>query len=723
MLLRTLSLTFLLCLSSLSYAETATRLRIITTSDLHGHLMDFDYYKDRQTAAQGLARTATLIRLAQVGSDNSVLVDNGDLLQGSPMAEWASKQTFTHQTGAHPAYGAMRMLKFNAANLGNHDFNYGLDFLQENIKLADFPVINANVYHLDSAGKRTTHVFTPWTIERKLVRDISGVEREINIGYIGFTPPQIMQWDKNNLAGKVTARDILASAEEELPKLKAAGADIIIAIAHSGLDTKTFAEGMENTVYYLARNKLIDAIAFGHEHALFPSEDYAGIEGINIKKGTIFGTPAVMPNKFGTHIGVIDLTLKWIDNEWKITDSKTQTRGLKREDGKRIVPYMSMRQYLQPMHEATQEFVSQPIGRSAIPFHSYFALIQDTSAVEIVNLAQLDYAKKWQQESDYKSLPLVSAAAPFKAGGKGDSPDDYTEVNRGVMSLRNAADLYLYANELVILKLRTSELKEWLECTAAQYKQIDSSEVAPQDIINWKFRTFNFDIFQGLDYHYDIHVPSRYNESCKLVNPNAERVTLDLINGQPATEVDEVLVVTNNFRAYGGGNFAGASEENIVYHSPNTNREILIKYIADWPGGEVDFQPDYNWGFSSIPALVKLTASTESSPAARPTISEPVAGALDLKYVERADSGFSIYQFKLLSHEPDLHLDIKSDVDFEIKTPEIKEIEVKSDNTERHIQLPGEAVLDDVKAIIHVEDETEIENDDELLYEEQSDEQ
>jgi len=703
MLLRITAFTLLICLSAISWSETATRLRIITTSDLHGHLMDFDYYKDRQVATQGLARTATLIRLAQVGSDNSVLVDNGDLLQGSPMAEWASKQHFSHQDGPHPAYGAMQMLKFNAANLGNHDFNYGLEFLQDNIKLASFPVINANVYHIDNAGKPTTHVFTPWLIEKKLVRDITGNEREINIGYIGFTPPQIMQWDKTNLAGKVTARDILATAEEELPKLKAAGADIIIAIAHSGLDPDTFTEGMENTVYHLARNKLIDAIAFGHEHALFPSEEFAGIEGVDIKQGTIFGTPAVMPNKFGTHIGVIDLTLKWVDKQWKITRSKAHTRGLKRDNGKRIVPYMSMRKYLEPMHEATQEFVSQPIGRSAIPFHSYFSLVQDTSAVEIVNLAQLDYAKRWQAENNNK-LPLVSAAAPFKAGGKGDSPDDYTEVRSGVMSLRNAADLYLYANELVILKLSSSQLQEWLECTAAQYLQINASDATPQNIINWKYRTFNFDIFQGINYHYDLHRPARYDESCTLINPDSSRVTIEHINGLPLSEVDEVLVVTNNFRAYGGGNFPGATEDNIIYHSPNTNREILIKYIEQWPGQEVNFKPDYNWGFSSIPALVKLSARVESSPMARSVINDKNAGALDLKLVEQADNGFALYQFKLPSHEPELDLNLNSDVEFEIKSPEVQNVEIKEHRNNRHIALPAEGVLDDVKAIIPAEE-------------------
>ena len=129
---------------------------------------------------------------------------------------------------------------------------------------------------------------------------------------------------------------------------------------------------------------------------------------------------------------------------------------------------------LKPVHEATREFVAQPIGKATDNMYSYLALVQDDPTIQIVNQAQKAYVEKVAPSvAAMAGLPILSAGAPFKAGGRKNDPTGYTEVNKGELTFRNAADLYLYPNTLVVVKATGEELKEWLECSAGMFKQID----------------------------------------------------------------------------------------------------------------------------------------------------------------------------------------------------------------------------------------------------------
>ena len=123
------------------------KLRILETTDIHTNVMDFDYYKDKPTKKTGLVRTATLVKQAQSEVTNSVLVDNGDLIQGSPMGDYMAAKGL-NAGDIHPVYKAMNQLNYEVGNIGNHEFNYGLDFLDKAIAGANFPYVNANVYDL-----------------------------------------------------------------------------------------------------------------------------------------------------------------------------------------------------------------------------------------------------------------------------------------------------------------------------------------------------------------------------------------------------------------------------------------------------------------------------------------------------------------------------------------------------------------------------------------------
>ncbi|MBL1917136.1 2',3'-cyclic-nucleotide 2'-phosphodiesterase, partial [Klebsiella pneumoniae] len=201
-------------------------LRIMETTDLHSNMMDFDYYKDAATEKFGLVRTATLIEQARAEAKNSVLVDNGDVIQGSPLGDYMAAKGLK-EGDVHPVYKAMNTLNYAVGNLGNHEFNYGLDFLHKALAGAKFPYVNANIID----AKTGKPMFTPYLIQDTRVVDSDGQPHTLRIGYIGFVPPQIMTWDKANLSGKVTVNDITETARKYIPEMRAKGADVVVVVA------------------------------------------------------------------------------------------------------------------------------------------------------------------------------------------------------------------------------------------------------------------------------------------------------------------------------------------------------------------------------------------------------------------------------------------------------------------------------------------------------------
>lgn len=268
------SATLLATLIAASVNAATVDLRIMETTDLHSNMMDFDYYKDTATEKFGLVRTASLIHAARNEVKNSVLVDNGDLIQGSPLGDYMAAKGLK-DGDVHPVYKALNTLDYAVGNLGNHEFNYGLDYLHNALAGAKFPYVNANIIDV----KTQKPLFTPYLIKETSVIDKDGNPQTLKIGYIGFVPPQIMIWDKANLSGKVTVNDITETARKYVPEMREKGADIVVVIAHSGLSADPYHSMAENSVYYLSEVPGVDAIMFGHAHAVFPGKDFADIKG------------------------------------------------------------------------------------------------------------------------------------------------------------------------------------------------------------------------------------------------------------------------------------------------------------------------------------------------------------------------------------------------------------------------------------------------------------
>ena len=576
-----------------------------------------------------------------------MLVDNGDLIQGNPIADYQAAVGYK-EGKPNPAVDCLNAMHYEVGTLGNHEFNYGLDYLADAIKQAKFPIVNANVV---KAGSEEPY-YTPYVIQEKTVVDNKGKSHKLKIGYIGFVPPQIMVWDKANLTGKVETRDIVKSAQKYVPEMKKKGADIIVALAHTGPSDEPYHEGAENSAFYLADVPHIDAVIFGHSHRLFPNKEFAKSPNADIAKGTVKGVPESMAGYWANNISVVDLVLSEHNGKWIVTDGKAVLRPIYDAENKKALAENDpeMTALLKETHEATRKFVAQPIGKATDNMYSYLALVQDDPTIQIVNQAQKAYVENVAPSVPAMAgLPILSAGAPFKAGGRKNDPTGYTEVNKGELTFRNAADLYLYPNTLVVVKVSGEQLKEWLECSAGMFKQIDPASDKPQSLLDWDgFRTYNFDVIDGVNYEYDLTQPPRYDGECKLINPDAHRVVNLTYQGKPVDPKAEFLIATNNYRAY-GNKFPGTGDKHIVYAAPDENRQVLADYIkaTSEKEGAVNPSADKNWRFVSIKGNDKLDVRFETSPSEQAAKFIKENAQYPMKQVGTDEVGFAVYQIDL----------------------------------------------------------------------------
>ncbi|ETI69490.1 bifunctional 2',3'-cyclic nucleotide 2'-phosphodiesterase/3'-nucleotidase precursor protein [Neobacillus vireti LMG 21834] len=613
------------------------QLRLLETTDIHVFLANYDYYQTKQDDKVGLVKTATLIKQARNEVKNSMLFDNGDEIQGNPLGDYVAKVKGLKKGEVHPVYRAFNLLGYDATTVGNHEFNYGLDFLAETLNDAKMPVVNANVY---KAGTEKPY-FEPYVILNKKVIDNRGKKQMIKVGVIGFVTPQIMEWDKANLEGKVETKSIVESAKKYIPMMKKKGADVIVALAHTGISGEPYQPGMENAAYYLTQIKDIDAVLTGHQHNTFPGPIYKDLANTNLEKGTINGKPVVMAGAFGSHLGVIDLQLQKQRGKWNVVDSKAALRPIVDADGKSIVQTdEKLMKAILPKHEGTIKYVNQPVGETTAPIFSYFALIQDDPSVQIVNNAQTDYLVNKLKDpaySKYAGIPVLSAAAPFKAGGR-NGPDYYTDIPAGTLAIKNVADLYLYPNTLQAKIVNGAQLKEWLEMSAGQFNQLDPTKTGEQPLINPDFPSFNFDVIDGVQYQIDVTKPAKYDGNGNVINAGASRIVNLTYQGKPVVADQQFIVATNNYRA-SSTSFPGVSQGEIVLKAPDENRQIVTNYIQAQK--TINPSADQNWSFVKFKGTV--VPVFDSSTKAQKYLSQYP----NIKYIGPSSGGFVKYSINL----------------------------------------------------------------------------
>jgi 2',3'-cyclic-nucleotide 2'-phosphodiesterase/3'-nucleotidase len=570
---------------------TRTTLAILETTDIHANVVGYDYFKLAADPSFGLDRTATLIAQARREFPNTVLLDNGDTIQGTALGDYQALVKPVKCGELLGVHKAMQRLGYDGGGVGNHDFNYGLGFLgqvtgnrfdvpgvprpKKTCAGPGFPIVLANVYSV------RTHkpLFAPYRILSKRVQavDAAGhaVEATVKVGIIGFTTPAILSWDKRWLDGRVYTEGVVETAQRYLPEMRRKGADVIVAISHGGLDASPYSPTMENGNYYLAQVPGIDALLLGHAHQQFPNPTSTvaqfNLPNVDKARGTVFGVPTVMASLWGKNLGVIRFDLRHDGRGWTIARDETvvETRATQQADKSYVAADPAVLDLVRAEHDATIRYVKTPVGSTDFRMSTYFADVGDPSAIQAVNAAQADYVRAWVKANlpQYASLPVLSVSAAFKAGAAG--PGDYTDVAPGSLALNNAADLYLYPNALYAVKVDGAALTAWLEKAATRFNTIDPARTEPQELVNGGFPSYNFDTVTDPGLRYEIDV----------TRPPGQRIRNLTWQGKPVASGQAFLVATNNYRASGGGSFPGLDGSKTVIASPDTNRDVLIAWI------------------------------------------------------------------------------------------------------------------------------------------------
>jgi 2',3'-cyclic-nucleotide 2'-phosphodiesterase/3'-nucleotidase len=601
---------------------------VLETTDLHSNILSYDYYKQKADPTLGFERTVTLIRKARSEFTNSLLFDAGDTIQGSVLADYQAQVQKIDCSQELAIYKTMDAIGYDGGTIGNHEFNYGLPFLSQVTSTPmnvdgvgaqrcagpHYPLVLANVNSVRD-GKP---IFKPWTIiERKFAAftpDGSQLSVPMKIAIIGFAPPPIMQWDKQNLEGKVTVTGVVEAAQKYMPEIEAQHPDLVIAILHGGMNTSPYTSDMENGGWYLAGVPGIDVLLLGHEHTDFPGPRFANMQDVDDKRGFVRGVPAVMGGFFGKDLGVIRLALVRQQNHWAIDKSKTfsQVRPIcppMMVGGKPAISASNcvaadpqVRLVVGKVQQAAIDYVNTPIGQSTVRMSSYFADEGDMSALAPVNAAQIDYVRQElpSAHAELANVPVIASAAAFRTGFGG--PDDYTDVMPGPLTLRSAADLYFYPNTLTAVKIDGAALKAWLEKSAERFNRIDPNASGEQALINDKYAGFNFDQIQGgVTYTIDVS------------KPIGQRIEKLSFHGKRITPSQTFVVVTNNYRASGGGHFPGLDGNNVVLAAPDGTREILARWLQTHPTLGAKDLPASSWHFARLKTrgTVVFTAASD----------------------------------------------------------------------------------------------------------------
>lgn len=639
-------------------------LRLLHLTDLHAHLYPWDYGRDRPAPGIGLAAAADLVAGARAEAPNVMLFDGGDILQGAALGDLAAEEAAAQQAagapiGPHPVIAAMNVMGFDAGTLGNHDFNFGLDLPLAAVAEARFPIVLANM-HRSGAAPGDAGLLRPWTVLERNVTDGAGRSRRLRIGAIGFCPPQVAMWDAKHLDGRVETEDIIAAARREMPLMRAAGCDLIVALCHSGVSAGPVRDGAENAALQLAALGMADVVLTGHQHMVLPGPDFAGIDGVDAAAGALAGVPAVMPPQHGAGLGVVDLMLTCGDDgRWRVGRSRVQVirtdvpdpaapvvAGFAEAPAVRLVaeaPGALSRAVLSAAaaaHGRTVAAARRPAGRLAAPLHSWFALVADSPAVRLVNMAQRAWAARHLADGPMAGLPLLSAAAPFRTGWR-TGPDAYLNLKAGPVARRHVDMLYPFPNQLKVLEVTGAVLRMWLERSAAIWHAVPPGATdAP--LVDPHGAPYNFDVIDGLGWQVDLTRPALFAPDGEP-NGRAEGRIRDLTwNGAPVAPDQRFAIATNGYRAAGGGGFPGLADAPRA-DLPDINvGETILEMLR---GAPVDPTPEHAWRFRANPGATALLRAAPDAPGGAAAVA--ASGGMRIDRIGLDEDGFALFRLHL----------------------------------------------------------------------------
>ncbi|MFD3499882.1 bifunctional metallophosphatase/5'-nucleotidase [Streptomyces sp. NPDC058678] len=527
---------------------------ILGTTDLHSHVFDWDYYtdaayKDAKGNSVGVARVATLIKQQREakGEDRVLLVDAGDIIQGTSLAYYYARVDPITSADApeHPMAVAMNHMRYDAAALGNHEFNYGIDVLRTFESQCRFPLLGANA--LDAKTLRPA--FRPYTVKRIRVPGAP----DIKVGVLGLTNPGIALWDKDNVSGKMVFPGLVEQAKKYVPRMRALGCDVVFLTDHSGLDGSSsygdelpYVENASNLVAEQVPG--IDAILVGHTHVEVPSYTVTNTE---TGKDVVLSEPYC----WGMRLTVFDFDLELVRGQWKVTKTTAQTL-----DPKGVAEDVEITELLKADHELVVKYVNTPVGTCTQDLSAAESCWKDVPIMDFIHEVQTKTVAAGLSTAD-AALPLISVAAPFSRTA---------DIPAGDVTIRDIAGLYIYDNTLYGKKLTGAQLRDYLEYAAKYYHQVPAGTAVDTSALTNanSFWDYMYDTAAGVSYEIDI----AQAEGSRIKN-----LTYD---GKAVTDDQVFVVAVNNYRANGGSGYPHIADAGIAYSSTNEIRQLMIDYVT-----------------------------------------------------------------------------------------------------------------------------------------------
>ncbi|MFI2433876.1 bifunctional metallophosphatase/5'-nucleotidase [Streptomyces sp. NPDC018693] len=528
-------------------------LTVMGTTDLHGNIFNWDYFKnadysDSKGNAKGLARVATLVEQVreEKGRENTLLIDAGDTIQGTPLTYYYAKVDPITAPGGpvHPMAQAMNAIGYDAVALGNHEFNYGIDTLRKFEEQCDFPLLGANA--LDA--KTLKPAFPPYFIKTFCVKDAPPVK----VAVLGLTNPGIAIWDKAYVQGKMVFPGLEEQAAKWVPKLRSMGADVVVVSAHSGSSgTSSYGDQLpyiENSSALVAQKVPgIDAILVGHAHT-----EIVELKVTNEQTGRTVVLSE--PLAYAQRLSLFDIELVFAKGRWTVESVAATVR-----DSRTVPDDPEITKLLQDEHDLVVAYVNQVVGTATETLTTVDARYKDAPIIDLITKVQEDVVREALTGTEYAALPVISQASPFSRT---------SEIPAGEVTIRDLSSLYVYDNTLVAKLMTGAQIKAYLEYSAEYF--VRTAPGAPVDVAaltNANGRPdYNYDYVSGLSYDIDI------------AQAAGSRIKNLTYNGAPLDDAQRFVFAVNNYRANGGGAFPHVASAQELW---SESTEIRTR-IAEW---------------------------------------------------------------------------------------------------------------------------------------------
>ncbi|UWR26794.1 5'-nucleotidase C-terminal domain-containing protein [Sulfitobacter sp. S223] len=540
--------------SQQSPTRPAAQIRLLATTDLHGHLLPYDYIKDQPTQGGGLAGLATLIAEARAQAKAKgipvALVDNGDTFQGTPLASYLVAEDVRPD---HPIVAALNYLDYDAVGLGNHDLDHGLPYLKAIARALKMPILSSNLHGND---------IHPLQQSLLLPMDIGpNAPAPLTLGMLSVLPEQSVAWQSHHLSDQTTLEPLSATIRNAAAALRQSGADLIVMLAHLGVGDPDSPELSERAAHVVVQAGFVDAMVLGHTHRRFPSSDYADRKGVDLCKSMIGDIPTVMPGHAGSDLGIIDLDLSYdAISGWQVVEH--QCVLLSNTGHNPPAPSETIKALTATKHAEVRAALNVPVASTGENLHSFFSLVAPASTQLLVARAQHRLVSEMIAGTQDESTPVLSAVAAHSAGGR-DGPENYVFIPEGEVLKRHIAGMNHFANQTVAIRITGAELKNWLEHSVLFFNALQPNQPM-QMLINPEIPGFQFDTIFGLHIRIDPTAPKH------------TRITEMNFDDVPVEPQQEFILATNQFRVAGGGGYPLTNPDRIVAASDRALQDAII---------------------------------------------------------------------------------------------------------------------------------------------------